>query len=184
MRGPLSASLAVALGLFMPGPVMSSEFRALDQVPFPVTGYRGPLAIGIRELRAPLDPDGSDPFLGSRFLPANHTANPEQCTTSCDTITGYNKAHPAADGSYTSCNLVISYLVSNNGVFEGIQCDLYTHEFVLPSLTLGDGNTIGYAYVRDPSLFTTPTVSVKIMGTITITISSTTTITSPSITTR
>lgn len=64
MRGHLSASLTVALGLSMPWPAVGSEFRALTQEPYPVPGYLGPIAIGNRTLRAPLDPDGSDPFLG------------------------------------------------------------------------------------------------------------------------
>ncbi|KAK3950543.1 hypothetical protein QBC32DRAFT_407117 [Pseudoneurospora amorphoporcata] len=159
MRGQLLAGLTAVLGLLLPRPVVGSEFRALTHHPIPVPGYLGPVAIGNHTLRAPLDPDGSDPFLGSRFLLANHTVIPEHCTTHCETTTDYAKEHPVADGSYASCNFVIAYLVSNNGAFEGIQCALYTHEYALPSFTPDDGNTVGYAYVRDPSLGTTPTGS-------------------------
>ena len=64
MIGQIAAGVVVALGVFMPQPVVGEKFFALTQDPYPVPGYLGPIAIGNRTLRAPTDPDGSDPYLG------------------------------------------------------------------------------------------------------------------------
>ncbi|KAH0167067.1 hypothetical protein KCU67_g4038, partial [Aureobasidium melanogenum] len=76
---------------------------------------------------APLDSNGKNTFMGSKFFPFSQQQGftLESCTSACTAQTAYNKAHPNKDGSFMTCAFVNGYVLSRNGVPQGLYCSMY-----------------------------------------------------------
>ena len=125
--------------------------------PAPISGYNGPASLG-GAINAPLTPQGQNTYLGYKYFPFNQAQgyDPQTCADACNVQTAYNSRHPAADGSYLSCNFFNAYVLSQNGVPQGLYCSLYTQAWA-PSYATNHGQTRGsdrytisrsYAYTK------------------------------------
>ncbi|KAG9674770.1 hypothetical protein KCU99_g4292, partial [Aureobasidium melanogenum] len=91
-----------------------------------VAGFTDPVGLG-GATNAPLDSNGKNTFMGSKFFPFSQQQGftLESCTSACTAQTAYNKAHPNKDGSFMTCAFVNGYVLSRNGVPQGLYCSMY-----------------------------------------------------------
>ncbi|KAG9560458.1 hypothetical protein KCU71_g4293, partial [Aureobasidium melanogenum] len=91
-----------------------------------VAGFTNPVGLG-GATNAPLDSNGKNTFMGSKFFPFSQQQGftLESCTSACTAQTAYNKAHPNKDGSFMTCAFVNGYVLSRNGVPQGLYCSMY-----------------------------------------------------------
>ncbi|KAK5999469.1 hypothetical protein QM012_005470 [Aureobasidium pullulans] len=98
-----------------------------NAAPAAIKRFSGPVGFG-GAINAPLDAQGHDTYVGFKYYPFSQTQGytPATCASACNAQTAYNRAHPAKDGSYKSCNFFNSYVLSKNGVAQGLYCSMYT----------------------------------------------------------
>jgi hypothetical protein len=91
-----------------------------------VAGFTDLVGLG-GAINAPLDSNGKNTFMGSKFFPFSQQQGftLESCTSACTAQTVYNKAHPNKDGSFMTCAFVNGYVLSRNGVPQGLYCSMY-----------------------------------------------------------
>jgi len=89
--------------------------------PSPQPDFTGPVAFG-GAIQA-----NDNSYITMSFFAGSY--DPSQCAAVCESITSYDAAHPAADGTYNACNFFNAYLISKNNVAQGTQCGYYTHAF-------------------------------------------------------
>jgi len=113
--------------------------------PAPQANFTGPMELG-GAIQA-----NDDSYITMSFFPGSY--DPSQCAAVCQSITAYDMAHPAADGSYKPCNYFNAYLISKNNAAEGTQCGYYTHPFTKQSSTnfgqydqAGNYYSVSYSY--------------------------------------
>ncbi|KAL9008752.1 MAG: hypothetical protein Q9173_006155, partial [Seirophora scorigena] len=89
--------------------------------------YTGPDALG-GAINAPMNALGQDTYMGYKYHPFSQSQgyDPSTCAADCNSQTAYNSRHPAADGSYQSCVFFNAYVLSMNGVPQGLYCSMYT----------------------------------------------------------
>ncbi|KAI4183801.1 MAG: hypothetical protein L6R41_005180 [Letrouitia leprolyta] len=92
-----------------------------------ISCYTGPTALG-GAINAPLNAQGQNTYMGYKYHPFSQTQayDPSTCAADCNSQTAYNKRHPAADGSYQTCIFFNAYVLSMNGVPQGLYCSMYT----------------------------------------------------------
>ncbi|THY53622.1 hypothetical protein D6C99_03762 [Aureobasidium pullulans] len=92
-----------------------------------INGFTGPSGYG-GAINAPLDSNGKDTFMGSKFFPFSQEQGftMQSCTSACTAQTDYNKNHPNKDGTWKTCTFVNGYVLSKNGVPQGLYCSMYT----------------------------------------------------------
>ncbi|KAL8937392.1 MAG: hypothetical protein Q9216_004445 [Gyalolechia sp. 2 TL-2023] len=95
--------------------------------PSAISCYTGPEKLG-GAINAPLDAQGKNTYMGYKYHPFSQTQgyDPSTCAADCNSQTAYNKRHPAADGSYQTCIFFNAYVLSMNGVPQGLYCSMYT----------------------------------------------------------
>ncbi|THY23754.1 hypothetical protein D6D00_05952 [Aureobasidium pullulans] len=91
-----------------------------------INGFTGPSGYG-GAINAPLDSNGKDTFMGSKFFPFSQEQGftMQSCTSACTAQTDYNKNHPNKDGTWKTCAFVNGYVLSKNGVPQGLYCSMY-----------------------------------------------------------
>lgn len=89
--------------------------------------YTGPAELG-GAINAPYDVQGQNTYMGYKFHAFSQAQgyDPSTCAVDCNAQTAYNKRHPAADGSYQTCVFFNAYVLSMNGVPQGLYCSMYT----------------------------------------------------------
>ena len=82
--------------------------------------------------------------MGYKFFPFSQSQgyDPQTCASACDIQTAYNSRHPAADGTYQTCIFFNVYVLSENGIPQGLYCSLYT-EIWAPSYATNRGQYRG-----------------------------------------
>ncbi|TIA09240.1 hypothetical protein D6C81_08785 [Aureobasidium pullulans] len=92
-----------------------------------INGFTGPSGYG-GAINAPLDSNSKDTFMGSKFFPFSQEQGftMQSCTSACTAQTDYNKNHPNKDGTWKTCAFVNGYVLSKNGVPQGLYCSMYT----------------------------------------------------------
>ncbi|KAG9658703.1 hypothetical protein KCU64_g4346, partial [Aureobasidium melanogenum] len=107
--------------------IAASNAYNKDAPPPSVAGFADPVGLG-GAVNAPLDSNGKDTFMGSKFFPFSQQQGftLESCTSACTAQTTYNKAHPNKDGSFKTCAFVNGYVLSRNGVPQGLYCSMYS----------------------------------------------------------
>ncbi|KAH0365382.1 ubiquitin carboxyl-terminal hydrolase, partial [Aureobasidium melanogenum] len=92
-----------------------------------IKSFGPPIAFG-GAINAPLNAQGHDTYVGFKYYPFSQSQGytPGTCASACNAQTAYNKAHPASDGSYKSCSFFNSYVLSRNGIAQGLYCSMYT----------------------------------------------------------
>ncbi|KAI4087526.1 MAG: hypothetical protein LQ344_006721 [Seirophora lacunosa] len=95
--------------------------------PSAIACYTGPDALG-GAINAPKNALGQDTYMGYKYHPFSQSQgyDPSTCAADCNSQTAYNSRHPAADGSYQSCVFINAYVLSMNGVPQGLYCSMYT----------------------------------------------------------
>lgn len=98
-----------------------------NAAPPAIKGFGSPVGFG-GAINAPLDAQGHDTYVGFKYYPFSQSQGytPGTCASACNAQTAYNKAHPASDGSFKSCNFFNSYVLSKNGIAQGLYCSMYT----------------------------------------------------------
>lgn len=98
-----------------------------NAAPAAIAGYSGPATFG-GAINAPLDSQGHNTYMGMKYYPfsASQGYTPSSCAAACDSQTAYNKAHPASDGTYKTCTFFNGYVLSKNGVPQGLYRSMYT----------------------------------------------------------
>lgn len=108
--------------------VVITGSNAYNKLPAPasIPGYDGPTQLG-GAINAPLDANRHDTYMGVRVQPFDNTTvyDPSVCASACTSQTAYNKAHPAADGSFQTCRFFNSWVQSKDGVAYELHCGLY-----------------------------------------------------------
>ncbi|MCJ1458623.1 hypothetical protein MMC28_008997 [Mycoblastus sanguinarius] len=96
-----------------------------DAPPPACSGYSGPTELG-GAINAPLD-NGHNTYMGYQFFPFSQSQGytPQTCADACTAQTTYDSQHPAADGTYESCIFFNAYVLSQNGVPQGLYCSMY-----------------------------------------------------------
>ncbi|MCJ1239184.1 hypothetical protein MMC14_007177 [Varicellaria rhodocarpa] len=89
------------------------------------SGFSGPTEFG-GAINAPLD-NGHNTYMGYKYFPFSQTQGytPSTCASACTSQTAYNGRHPASDGSYQTCAFFNAYVLSEDGVPQGLYCSLY-----------------------------------------------------------
>ncbi|KAL8859900.1 MAG: hypothetical protein Q9178_003733 [Gyalolechia marmorata] len=89
--------------------------------------YTGPARLA-GAINAPLNTQGQNTYMGYKYHPFSQTQGYDvsTCAADCNAQTAYNKRHPAADGSYQTCVFINAYVLSMNGVPQGLYCSMYT----------------------------------------------------------
>lgn len=104
-------------------------------------GYSSPTCLEDAAINAPLDCNGDDTFLGSRFF-TDTPFDINLCIAACDATTSYDLAHPPATGSPKTCQFINTYVLYLNGVAQGQACAMYTESWD-PSYATNTGYTKG-----------------------------------------
>ena len=124
---------------------MESLFKAYNKAapPNQITDYNGPTALG-GAINAPLNSKGQNTYLGYKFFPFSQSQgyDPQTCADSCNVQTAYNSRHPAADRTYQTCVFFNAYVLSENGIPQGLYCSLYNETWA-PSYATNRGQTRG-----------------------------------------
>lgn len=89
------------------------------------TGYGGLMALGNSAINAPLDCDSRDTYMGVKIFDPSNAFDPALCAAACTATSDYNRQHPAADGSYQSCNFFNTFVLYNNSQSVGQYCSMY-----------------------------------------------------------
>ncbi|KAI5247455.1 hypothetical protein E4T43_02060 [Aureobasidium subglaciale] len=78
-------------------------------------------------INAPLDSNGHNTYMGYTYYPFSQSQGytPSTCAAACLAQTAYDKAHPAADGSFMACLFFNAYVLNINGVPQGLYCSNY-----------------------------------------------------------
>lgn len=100
----------------------SKKSKGLPSIP----DFNGGVALDAT-INAPLD-NGYDTYNGMRLFNDN-PYDPALCAAACKAQTEYDVGHPAADGSYKTCNFFTSYVLTKNDVPLGTYCALYTRSW-------------------------------------------------------
>ncbi|MCJ1229635.1 hypothetical protein MMC12_006304 [Toensbergia leucococca] len=92
-----------------------------------IPGFTGPTELG-GAINAPLDASGKNTYITFKYYPFSQSQGytPSTCASACTSQTAYNSRHPAADGTYVTCEFFNAYVLSENGVPQGLYCSLYT----------------------------------------------------------
>ncbi|MCJ1249366.1 hypothetical protein MMC30_006589 [Trapelia coarctata] len=92
--------------------------------PDPEDGYDGPTQLG----GAINAPSSSKTYMGYQFFPFSQSQglDMKSCTDACTKQTGYNSRHPKSDCTYNPCTFVNGYVLSKNGVPQGLYCSMYS----------------------------------------------------------
>ncbi|KAL8923931.1 MAG: hypothetical protein Q9208_004368 [Pyrenodesmia sp. 3 TL-2023] len=92
-----------------------------------ISCYTGPTQLA-GAINAPLNAQGQNTYMGYKYYPFSQTQgyDTSTCAASCNAETAYNSRHPAADGSYKTCVFFNAYVLSMNGVPQGLYCSMYT----------------------------------------------------------
>ncbi|KAL8933695.1 MAG: hypothetical protein Q9211_005638 [Gyalolechia sp. 1 TL-2023] len=95
--------------------------------PSAISCYTGPDALG-GAINAPLNTLGQNTYMGYKYHPFSQAQgyDPSTCAVNCNLQTAYNKRHPAADGSYQTCTFFNAYVLSMNGIPQGLYCSMYS----------------------------------------------------------
>jgi hypothetical protein len=105
-----------------------SQLIGYNKVAAPPTipGFNGPVELG-GAINAPLDANGHDTYMGYQYFPFSQSQGytPSTCASACTTQTQYNSQHPGSDCSYEPCIFFNAYVLSKNGVPQGLYCSLY-----------------------------------------------------------
>lgn len=111
--------------------------------PSQVDKYNGPTALG-GAINAPLNSKGQNTYLGYKFFPFSQSQgyDPQTCASACDVQTAYNSRHPAADGTYQTCVFFNAYVLSEDGIPQGLYCSLYNETWA-PSYATNRGQYRG-----------------------------------------
>ena len=105
-------------------PVLGYNINAPPPTP---NGYNPPTELG-GAINAPLDPaTKANTYLGATYYPFSATQgfNPQQCADDCSAQGAYDLAHPNPDCSYSPCVFFNAYVLSLNGVPQGMACSKY-----------------------------------------------------------
>ena len=91
-----------------------------------VSLFNGPTELG-GAINAPLDSNGHDTYMGYQFFPFSQAQgyDPQTCAGACTTQTTYNSQHTKPDGTYQTCVFFDAYVLSQNGIPQGLYCSLY-----------------------------------------------------------
>ncbi|KAL8845901.1 MAG: hypothetical protein Q9221_008968 [Calogaya cf. arnoldii] len=89
--------------------------------------YTGPAELG-GAINAPYNAQGQNTYMGYKYRAFDQSQgyDPSTCAADCNAQTAYNKRHPAADGTYPTCVFFNAYVLSMNGVPQGLYCSMYT----------------------------------------------------------
>ncbi|KAL8643752.1 MAG: hypothetical protein Q9226_008143 [Calogaya cf. arnoldii] len=92
-----------------------------------VACYTGPAELG-GAINAPYNAQGQNTYMGYKFHAFSQSQgnDPSTCAVDCNAQTAYNRRHPATDGSYQTCVFFNAYILSINGVPQGLYCSMYT----------------------------------------------------------
>ena len=114
-----------------------------DTPPDACDGFTGPTEFG-GAINAPLDSNGANTYLGYKYFPFSQTQGytPSTCASACTSQTGYNSRHPASDGTYQTCAFFNAYVLSENGIPQGLYCSLYNETWA-PSYATNYGQSRG-----------------------------------------
>ncbi|KAL8748419.1 MAG: hypothetical protein Q9184_007315, partial [Pyrenodesmia sp. 2 TL-2023] len=86
-----------------------------------ISCYTGPTKLA-GAINAPLNAQGQNTYMGYKYHPFSQTQgyDPSECAADCNAQTAYNSRHPAADGTYQTCVFFNAYVLSMNGVPQGL----------------------------------------------------------------
>ena len=100
-------------------PGYNIEFAAAN-----VDGFYPPVSLGDGSINAPLNPPS---YMGYQWFPFSQSQgfSAQTCADYCDAQTRYNVAHYSPDCSYVPCTFVNAYVLSKNGVPQGLYCAIY-----------------------------------------------------------
>ena len=82
--------------------------------------------------------------MGYKFFPFSQSQgyDPQTCADACNVQTTYDSQHPALDGTYQTCIFFDAYVLSENGIPQGLYCALYNETWA-PSYATNHGQTRG-----------------------------------------
>ena len=88
--------------------------------------FTGPTELG-GAINAPSDSNGYNTYMGFQFFPFSQSQGyePQTCANACTGQTTYNSFHTNPDGTYQTCVFFNAYVLSENGVPQGLYCSLY-----------------------------------------------------------
>ncbi|MCJ1229605.1 hypothetical protein MMC12_006274 [Toensbergia leucococca] len=143
---PVSSQEATNAGQYHDGfdvLITGSNAYNKNSPPPGISGFNGPVELG-GAINAPLYTNGYNTFIGYQYFPFSQTQGftPQTCADACTTQTQYNSQTPAADCSYEPCVFFNAYVLSDNGVPQGLYCTLYNETWG-PSYATNYGQTRG-----------------------------------------
>ena len=94
--------------------------------PAAIADWNGPTELG-GAINAPLDSQGRNTYMGYKYHPFTRDQgyDPQTCWNDCDQQTKYNAATKATDGTYQTCVFFDAYVLSKNGIAQGLYCSMY-----------------------------------------------------------
>ncbi|MCJ1479031.1 hypothetical protein MMC13_007715 [Lambiella insularis] len=86
-----------------------------------ISGYSGPVELG-GAINAPSG------YMGYQYFPFSQSQGytPSTCADACTAQTMYDEQHPANDCSYQPCVFFNAYVLSENGIPQGLYCSMYS----------------------------------------------------------
>ncbi|KAL9134899.1 MAG: hypothetical protein Q9175_003921 [Cornicularia normoerica] len=86
-------------------------------------GYSGPTELG----GAINAPPSSGSYMGYQYFPFSQSQGyePQTCANACNVQTTYDSKNPAVDGSYMACIFFNAYVLSEDGIPQGLYCSMY-----------------------------------------------------------
>ncbi|KAL8831695.1 MAG: hypothetical protein Q9191_000705, partial [Dirinaria sp. TL-2023a] len=109
--------------------VVIAGSNAYNKVSAPpgIACFTGPVQLG-GAINAPKNAQGQDTYMGYKhhIFSQSQGFDPSLCAADCLAQTAYDRRHSTADGSYQSCVFFNAYVISMNGVPQGLYCSIYS----------------------------------------------------------
>ncbi|KXS98240.1 hypothetical protein AC579_235 [Pseudocercospora musae] len=87
-------------------------------------GYSTPTFLDKAAIQAPNDCNGNPTYMGVKIW-TDGPFSVGNCAAACSSQSDYNRAHPAADGSFQTCQFINTYVLYNGTQAVGQYCSLY-----------------------------------------------------------
>ncbi|MCJ1404934.1 hypothetical protein MMC11_008160 [Xylographa trunciseda] len=100
--------------------IVGSNAYNKNTPPPAISGFTGPVELG-GAINAP------NSYMGYQFFPFSQTQgfDPTTCASACTAQTTYDENHPNPDCSYQPCIFFNAYVLSEDGIPQGLYCSMY-----------------------------------------------------------